>query len=64
MPGRVTAPGFLLRGRLLQRRSSAEGPVWPNEPKLPERNTERRGTAIQVTVRLHRPDDVLYCSCI
>ena len=64
MPGRDTAPGFLLRGRWLQGLSSAEGAVWPDEPKLRKRNNGRSGMAVQVTAQRRRPDGVLYFSCI
>jgi hypothetical protein len=37
MPGRDTAPGFLLRRRAC---AGIWPAVWPNEPKLLKRNTE------------------------
>ena len=48
MPGRDTAPGFLLR-RLAC--AGVAGQFGHNEPKLLKRNTERSGDALQVTAR-------------
>ena len=51
MPGRDTAPGLLLR-RLA---CAGDWPaIWPNEPKLLNRNTEGAGGALQVTARSKR----------
>jgi hypothetical protein len=46
MPGRDTAPGFLLR-----RLPGGGRPFWPNEPKLRKCNTGTGRGAIQVTQR-------------
>ena len=64
MPGRDTAPGFLLPDVCCKDYRAPKGPVWPDEPKLRKRNNGRSGTAIQVTAQPCRPDGVLYFSCI
>ena len=57
MPGRDTAPGFLLRDRFA---ATGGQQFWPNEPTLRKRNNGQSGTAVHVTAQPRRPDDVLY----
>jgi len=49
MPGRDTAPGFLLPDVCCKDYRAPKGPVWPDEPKLRKRNNGRSGMAVQVT---------------
>src|SRR3977135_94888 len=59
MPGRDTAPGFLLR-RLPSRRWAT---IWGNEPTLLNRNTGRGSLAIQVTVQGGNEGPSIRCRC-
>jgi len=57
MPGRDTAPGFLLWDF---RPPPGGQQFWRNEPTLRKCNNGQNGTAVDVTGQPGRPDDVLY----